>query len=163
MRLFQPFSTLAVAAALVLGVAHWAGAQTLSQTQIRELMVNTTSAHCEFSLMAVGTWSRTGEPTAEVKPATLTADFLEVDTSDGTASIETDFGVQFIIARQSQGYLHFLYVASTGPVYTTTIFDRPAGEGRYLATHSRHEFTQVSLPGFTSRPEQYYGWCEMTE
>jgi len=28
--------------------------------------------------------------------------------------------------------------------------------------HTRHEYTEVRLPGFTSRPEQYYGECEIT-
>jgi hypothetical protein len=27
------------------------------------------------------------------------------------------------------------------------------------AVHTRHEYTMISLPGFTSRPEQYYGEC----
>jgi hypothetical protein len=27
--------------------------------------------------------------------------------------------------------------------------------------HSRHEYTDVSLPGYTSSPEQYYGECEI--
>jgi len=29
--------------------------------------------------------------------------------------------------------------------------------------HARHEYTEVSLPGYTSRPEQYYGECEAKE
>jgi len=31
--------------------------------------------------------------------------------------------------------------------------------GKLRAVHTRHEYTEVSLPGFTSRPEQYYGDC----
>ena len=33
------------------------------------------------------------------------------------------------------------------------------GDGKLRAVHTRHEYTEVSLPGFTSRPEQYYGDC----
>ena len=36
---------------------------------------------------------------------------------------------------------------------------KPGQEGRWLAVHTRHEYTDVSLPGYTSRPEQYYGSC----
>jgi hypothetical protein len=42
------------------------------------------------------------------------------------------------------------------------VFDRPGRNGTLLAAHSRHEFTPVQLPGFTSRPEQYYGECDVT-
>jgi hypothetical protein len=28
-----------------------------------------------------------------------------------------------------------------------------------MAVHTRHEYTDISLPGFTSRPEMYIGDC----
>jgi hypothetical protein len=31
------------------------------------------------------------------------------------------------------------------------------------AVHTRHENTLIALPGFTSKPEQYYGHCEIEE
>jgi hypothetical protein len=40
------------------------------------------------------------------------------------------------------------------------VFDKETRAGRLQAVHTRHEYTAVSLPGFTSRPEQYYGDCE---
>ena len=48
-----------------------------------------------------------------------------------------------------------------GPLYVTTVIARPAGGGKWLAVHTRHEYTDVSLPGYTSRPEQYYGSCTL--
>jgi hypothetical protein len=52
-------------------------------------------------------------------------------------------------------------VASGGPVYITTIFDRESRGRKLKAVHSRHEFFAVPLPGATSSPEQYYGECEI--
>ena len=46
-----------------------------------------------------------------------------------------------------------------GPVYVTTIFPEETRNASLQAVHTRHEFTKVSLPGFTSRPEQYVGEC----
>ncbi|MBM3778060.1 MAG: hypothetical protein FJW23_07445 [Acidimicrobiia bacterium] len=59
--------------------------------------------------------------------------------------------------------MHLLAIDNSGPVYLTTVFDSPGRPGRYKAAHSRHEFTPVSLPGFTSRPEQYVGDCELVK
>ena len=46
---------------------------------------------------------------------------------------------------------------SGGALYTTTVFARRTAAGKFIAVHTRHEFTDASVPGFTSRPEQYYG------
>jgi hypothetical protein len=48
---------------------------------------------------------------------------------------------------------------TTGPLYTTTFIDRETQDGKLMAVHTRHEYTDVRLAGFTSRPEQYYGEC----
>jgi hypothetical protein len=54
---------------------------------------------------------------------------------------------------------------NSGPLYLTTVFSAGGRDqlpgARLRAVHTRHEFTSVSLPGFTSRPEQYYGECEV--
>jgi hypothetical protein len=47
----------------------------------------------------------------------------------------------------------------SGPLYTTTVLAKESRDGRLLAIHTRHEYTDVSLPGFTSRPEMYLGEC----
>ena len=52
---------------------------------------------------------------------------------------------------------------SSGPLHTTTVLARESREGRLLAVHTRLEYTDVSVPGFTSRPEMYVGDCEVKE
>ena len=58
--------------------------------------------------------------------------------------------------------LHFLAMNVSGSVYLTTVFaDKESrSSGRFKAVHTRHEFTAVRLTGWTSRPEQYYGYCQ---
>ena len=66
-----------------------------------------------------------------------------------------------IIVRLSAGTLHLVQSSSGGPLYVTTVFPEQTPDGKLKAVHTRHEFTALSLPGFTSRPEQYYGACEI--
>lgn len=49
-----------------------------------------------------------------------------------------------------------------GALYVTTVFNQETQAGRLQAAHTRHEYTPVSLPGLTSRPEQYFGDCAVT-
>jgi hypothetical protein len=64
--------------------------------------------------------------------------------------------------RLSQGTIHFVQAFRDGPLYVTTIFAKESRDGKLKAVHTRHEYTDVSLPGFTSKPEQYYGECGVT-
>jgi hypothetical protein len=52
-------------------------------------------------------------------------------------------------------------MSGEGVLRITTVFDKQNSPGKFKAVHARHEYTDVSLPGFTSRPEQYYGECEL--
>jgi hypothetical protein len=115
---------------------------------------------CEFTLYTVASW-KDGTPQAEVKPAKLSFRFEEVDTDGGTAQVVGPFGASDIVVRVSMDTLHFVQSFRDGPLYVTTVIGRPAGAGRWLAVHTRHEYTDVSLPGYTSRPEQYYGSCTL--
>lgn len=119
------------------------------------------SLKCTFPLMSTGTWDAVGAPSAEVRGATLELNYDEIDTQDGTAQASVTFGRLHIIARLSNQTLHLLAIDNDGPLYITTVFDRPGHPGRLKATHTRHVFTDVSLPGFPSRPEQYFGECEI--
>ena len=115
--------------------------------------------------MATGTWDN-GVPSAEVKPATLSMQFDAIDTQDGTANVSnvsaTGAGTPNVTVRLLGDNLHILAMNSTGSVYLTSVFsDRESRAGaKFKAAHTRHEFTQVRLTSFTSRPEQYYGYCE---
>ena len=117
------------------------------------------SLDCTFTLIAVGTWTDEGVPEAQVDASELSFRFEDVDTQEATANVIGPFGPSHIITRHSGDYLHFLQMFSAGPLYSTTIFDRETVDGKLMAVHTRHEYTDVSLIGFTSRPEQYYGDC----
>jgi hypothetical protein len=118
------------------------------------------SIKCTFSLMTLG-GIREDTPKAEVKPSTLILEFEEVNADEGSARLKSGFGDYDIVVRYAQGYLHFIQSFRDGPVYVTTILEQKTSAGKFKAMHSRHEYTQVSLPGYTSSPEQYYGQCEI--
>lgn len=123
---------------------------------------------CSFTLLATGTWDN-GVPRAEVKAATLSMQFDDIDTQEGTANVNdvstVSAGAPHITVRLLGDNLHFLAMNSSGSVYLTTVFsDRDSrAAGKFKAVHTRHEFTQVMLVSFTSRPEQYYGQCEIVK
>jgi len=129
---------------------------------VRDLLQNATALSCEFRQMATGTWSQDGAPVAETKPATLKLAFSDIDTQSGTATVEGSIGAPEIVVQTSGGYLHFIQSGLTGFLYVTTVFDKISSEGKLKAVHTRHEYTDVSLPGYTSRPQQYYGECRIT-
>ena len=121
-------------------------------------LADVTSLDCNFTLMSTGTWTE-GAPEAEIDATELSFRFEAVDTQEATAEVIGPFGPSHIITRLTGDYLHFLQMFSAGPLYSTTIFDRETVDGKLMAVHTRHEYTDVSLIGFTSRPEQYYGDC----
>lgn len=117
---------------------------------------------CSFSLFAIGTW--TGDQAkAEVKASKRTLEFTGINTDEGTAEQKAEAGVgkYDIIVRYADGYLHFIQSFFNGPLYTTTVLEKKTPAGKFKAMHSRHEFTDFALAGFTSSPEQYYGECEV--
>lgn len=118
----------------------------------------TTTLKCTFSVLATGTW-KNGEAVASTRPAKVTVAFNSVDTQDGTADAVGDSGKSHVTVRLVGRYLHFMQVDPYGAMYVTTVFDYEARAGRLAASHTRHEYTPVQLPAFTSRPEQYYGDC----
>jgi hypothetical protein len=115
---------------------------------------------CRFALYATGTWTN-GEARAEVKPASLSVSFDDIDIDSGTARLTEAFGPMQIIVKLSTWNLHFLDIRSEGALYVTTVFDRESRDGKLKAVHTRHEYTDVAVPGFTAKPEQYYGECEV--
>ena len=151
---------LLVLAAVLVGVgtpaAQTSGATALSGVE---------RLKCSFTLMASGTWTK-GVPAAGVAKATLSMQFDEIDVQGGTANVvdvsAASAGAPHITVRQLGDSLHFLAMNTSGAVYLTTVFaDRESRAGsKFKAVHTRHEFTEVKLTGWTSRPEQYYGDCE---
>jgi hypothetical protein len=128
---------------------------------IQNSLEDAKSLKCVFPIYATGTWQNT-DARAEVKTAKLSVAFDAIDIEDGSAESIGPYGPMHIVVRYAANTLHLIHVASTsGALYVTTVFGREVGAGKRLAVHSRHEYTAVSLPGFTSRPEQYYGECEI--
>ena len=115
---------------------------------------------CTFPRNAAGSWTKEGAPDAVLKPSTLVLRFDTIDFDDGTAQLRNGKAGSEVVVRMAEGYVHFMQVFRTGPLYTTTVFDR-GEQGRLKAVHSRHEYFTVPLEGTTSSPEQYYGECEL--
>jgi hypothetical protein len=114
---------------------------------------------CTFPVVATGTWKE-GTAEAASGPATLKVAFANINIDEGTADLEGSFGGSFFIAlRHSNDYLHLMQMHGAGPLYTTTVLAKESKDGRLMAVHTRHEFTDVRLPGYTSRPEMYVGDC----
>ena len=131
-----------------------------AQTPRKTTTAGAKSLKCAFAVLATGTWIE-DKAQAEVKAAKLALEFSAINTEDGTADAKGGVGLPHIVVRLSGGNLHFLQVGSEGPVYVTTVFDQATAAGKLKAVHTRHEYTRISLPGYTSRPEQYYGECEV--
>ncbi len=152
----------------VIGLLAVAGAPMLGAQTPAPTLFTAHALKCTFTLIATGTWEN-GAPSAAVKPASLALQFNAIDTQEGTAEMpginQLGSGAPHIIVRLVEGNLHFLAMNSTGSMYITTVFsDRESrSSGKWKAVHTRHEFTEVQLSSFTSRPEQYYGSCAILE
>jgi hypothetical protein len=133
-----------------------------SQSGAAQRLAHISSAECTFRMVAKGDWNKqTGEPQGDVSRSDLAVGFEQINTDDGTAVARGKFGPSDIIVRFAVGTVHLVQSFNEGPLYVTSIFSDQTPNGQFKAVHTRHEFTEVSLPGFTSRPEQYYGTCEI--
>lgn len=146
------------------------GAQTAhAQTPAAVTLADVQRMTCAFTVKALGTWGKDMAPTAEITPSKLSMVFDAIDTQDGTANVTDvtapDGGAPHITVRLLANNLHFLAMNISGSVYITTVFaDRDSRtSGAFKAVHTRHEFTPTRLTGWTSRPEQYYGQCEIVK
>src|SRR5262245_37214770 len=117
---------------------------------------------CTFALGATGTWKKDGTPEAALGPSKLVLLFDAINVDEGTAQLKNGTVGTEIIVRSSEGYLNLIQSFRTGPLYTTTVFEKDKVGGKLKAVHSRHEYFTVPLAGSTSSPEQYYGECEVT-
>jgi hypothetical protein len=149
--MFRVLAALLFAASPVAAVA---------QTSTVQRLAHVKSVACTFRAVAKGDWNKkTGEAQGEISPSDFSIGFEQINTDDGTAVALGKFGPSDIIVRFAVSTLHLMQSFNEGPLYVTSIFADEAPNGQFKAVHTRHEFTAVSLPGFTSRPEQYYGTC----
>jgi hypothetical protein len=131
-----------------------------AQATARKALQSAKSLNCEFKAYATGIWTN-DEAIAQVQPRFLSIRFDAIDTQDGTAQVNGMLRASDAVARLAEGTLHFMTVDNSGPLYVTTVFDSEARRGKLKAVHTRHEYADVSPSGFSSRPEQYYGECEV--
>jgi hypothetical protein len=140
-----------------------------AQTPAPVALANVQRLKCSFTVKALGTWDKDTVPTSEITTSKLSMVFDAIDTQDGTANVidvtAPDAGAPHITVRLLANNLHFLAMNISGSVYLTTVFaDRDSRvSGAFKAVHTRHEFTPTRLTGWTSRPEQYYGQCEVAK
>jgi hypothetical protein len=140
---------------------------THAQTAAPVPLASVQRLRCTFTQKALGTWDKDAVPVVELTPAKLSMVFDAIDTQDGTANVldvsAPDAGAPHITVRLLADNLHFMAMNVSGSVYLTTVFaDRDSRAGKnFKAVHTRHEFTPTRLTGWTSRPEQYYGQCEV--
>jgi hypothetical protein len=158
------FRIRAIAAATAAGVCLMSPAVISGQGAAREKLAKASSIKCEFLSMSTVEWDKaSGRADGALKSTKLSMGFDRIEADQGTARVIGPFGPSEIIVRNSGGTLHLLQSFNEGPLYATTVFPDQIADGRFKAVHTRHEFTQVSLPGFTSRPEQYYGACAVDQ
>ena len=136
-----------------------------AQASLRGILMTATSIECTFTLMAVGLWNSDGQPEAEVRPVDRMLRFDAINTDEGSAelAVDTGSGMYDIIVRYARGYLNFIQSFRDGQLYSTTVIENETSGGKLKAMHSRHEYTDFQLVGFTSSPEQYYGECEILD
>lgn len=154
----RPSTRSAVTVLFVLAASHALWGQRSAQNALGRAK----SLNCTFSLLATATW-KAGDPVAEIKPAKLTMEFDTIEVQEGSARYsggDANLVPSDIIAQTSGGSLHLMQTSRSGAVYLTTVLPSVSRDGKLKAVHARHEYTEVQLPGYTSRPEQYYGECE---
>src|SRR5215468_6092510 len=134
--------TLAIAIALLLSTTN------IHAQAAREVLSTVKSLNCTFPGRATVTW-RNGEAQAEIKTTPLSLRFEAINADEGTARVVGNFGPSDIIVRISLGTLHLVQIFNEGGLYTTTVFPKETRGGKLQAVHTRHEYTEISLPGFT--------------
>jgi hypothetical protein len=145
-------------AAIVLYGTGWGSRPAFAQLTAPQRLWNAKSLACTFTVVSMGNW-KNGQPFATVAPAKLSFDFEDIDTDEGSARVNGPMGHSEIVAKLSNGTMHFMQSLDEGPLYLTTVFPHESAVGKLEAVHTRHEYTIVQLDGFTSRPEQYIGEC----
>jgi hypothetical protein len=154
----RKYSAIALVGLAVLGAAGPDAAS--GQGGLDRRLAAAKRIECSFAVLATGTWDK-NVPAVAVTPSELKAAFFDINIDEGTAEAESEYGASFISVRYTAGYLHIMQMSDAGPLYLTTVIARAAGEGKYLAVHSRLEYSPTIIPGFTSRPEMYVGSCSI--
>jgi hypothetical protein len=120
-----------------------------------------TMLKCSFPVAVSGSW-KDWTPKADLQqgpPLTLVID--EIDIDGGTARI----GTTHTTALLTQNSVHFMERTMAGSLTMITVLSQKSPKGTLRAVRSRHDYLQMSIPGFVAEPNvsQHYGECEPTE
>ena len=120
-----------------------------------------TTLKCSFPVAVAGSW-KDWTPKAELQSAPpLTLVIEEIDIDGGTARI----GSTHTTALLTQNSVHFMERTMAGSLTMITVLSQKSPKGTLRAVRSRHDYLQMSIPGFVAEPNisQHYGECEPTE
>jgi hypothetical protein len=142
-----------VAAAVLLAAAAGSGMQAAEES-----LTTIKGLKCAFPLYAAVMWEK-GAPKAETKrtdPLLVQVDEIDVDA--GTARE----GTAFVTAILTASTLHVLERTMLGSLTVLSVFAEQTPQGTLRAVRSRHDYIQMSVPGFVAVPtvSQHYGECE---
>ncbi len=129
------------------------------------------SLSCSFPVIATGTWTD-GNAEGRVGGSRLTVRFGAIDMEAATSVVDAGlpitevdtvepYGPSHLITRVTDDYLHFIQMFTAGVLFTTTVINRETVGGKLMAVHTRHVYADAADPSATTRPEQYYGDCEV--
>jgi len=155
--LMRRLATVFFALVIALGQPPTAAGQS---RELQRRLQAAKTVDCAFSQVATVEWD-SGAPQAKAAPAEREAHFHDIDIDGGTAESGSDYGDSFISVRYSSGYLHFMQISDVGPLWITTVLAMESENGRMKAVHTRLEYAATTLPGFATRPEMYFGDCEV--
>lgn len=144
--------------AIVLAIAAHLSAQ---GSERQNALAGIRTLKCSFPVSAIGSW-KDWTPKADLQqgpPLTLVID--EIDIDGGTARI----GTTHTTALLTQNSVHFMERTMAGSLTMTTVLSQKSPKGTLRAVRSRHDYLQMSIPGFVAEPNvsQHYGECEPTE
>jgi len=113
---------------------------------------------CTFPVYTAAVWEK-GTPRAETKRADpLAVEVDEIDLDAGTARQ----GTASVTAILTASTLHVLERTMLGSLTVLSVFAEQTPRGTLRAVRSRHDYIQMSVPGFVAEPtvSQHYGECE---
>ena len=148
------------AVALLLGASATSAAQNTAPNALTGIK----NLKCSFAISASGTWTKEGEPQAQIKKGPLTTfEYRDIDTTESTANVVGLASSGHVVAQLYGANLHFLEMRSTGSLMLTTVFTQESRDKKLKAVYTRADYLPIAIPGFVTQPEvsQHYGECEI--
>ena len=157
MRMHGPYLLFFCLLALLANTIHVSAQASEKKNALAEIRM----LKCTFPAAATGSWKDwTAKAEIDQGPA-LTLVIDEIDIDGGTARI----GTTHTTALLTQNSVHFMERTMAGSLTMITVLAQKSPQGKMRAVRSRHDYLQMSIPGFVAEPNvsQHYGECEPTE